>query len=70
MGYVKRFAAYHLAEIPGREREAYDELVSLYKMGQKEWAETMFTKLNKLEEKLNIPADQRIPRPPQPASQP
>ncbi|MDB6152243.1 MAG: hypothetical protein JWL90_696 [Chthoniobacteraceae bacterium] len=68
LGYVKRFAAYHLAEIPGRESEAYAELVALYNMGEKEWADTLFTKLNTLEEKLNIPADKKIPRPPQPAS--
>ncbi|MES2570860.1 MAG: hypothetical protein V4710_12510, partial [Verrucomicrobiota bacterium] len=63
LGYVKRRAAFCLAEVPGRESEAYAELVRLYHLGRKEWVLTLFTKLRELEEKLNIPAEQRIPQP-------
>ena len=58
--YVKRLAAFRLAECPGHEREAYDKLVALYKMGEAERVPTLFTKLRDLEEKLSVPADQRI----------
>ena len=58
--YVKRLAAFRLAECPGHEREAYDKLVALYKMGEAERVPTLFTKLRELEEKLSVPADQRI----------
>jgi len=59
-GYAKRFAAYYLAEVPGREREAYDLLVKLYHMGPQERLPTLLSKIATLQEKLNIPENQRI----------
>jgi len=58
--YEKRFAAYYLAEVPGREREAYDMLVKLYHMGPEERLPTLLSKIYALQEKLNIPQEQRI----------
>lgn len=59
--YDKRFSAYELSYCEGREREAYDRLHRLYEMGQNERLPTLLTRLKFLEDKLNIPADQRIP---------
>jgi hypothetical protein len=58
--YVKRLAAFRLAECPGREREAYEKLVALYKMGEAERVPTLYTKLRELQEKLSVPEEQRI----------
>lgn len=58
--YEKRFAAYELAKVQGREREAYDMLVKLYNMGEQEHLPTLLTLISELQEKLNIPAEQRI----------
>jgi hypothetical protein len=44
-GYEKRMAAYALAKCPGKEREAYEELVRIYNLGEQE---------------LDIPREQRI----------
>lgn len=63
--YEKRFAAYELSEVPGREREAYDMLVKLYHMGEQERLPTVLTKISELQEKLNVPAEQRIYIPPE-----
>lgn len=62
-GYVRRFAAYELSYADGREREAYDRLLSLYRAGEKERLPTLIARLKFLEEKLNIAPDQRIPEP-------
>ncbi len=35
--YEARFAAYELSRCPGHEREAYDELLRLYRLGKSEW---------------------------------
>lgn len=59
--YTKRFAAYELAQCPGREREAYDRLHALYLFGEKEHVPTLLRRLKELEIKLDIPSDQRIP---------
>jgi hypothetical protein len=64
--YVKRLAAFRLAECPGHEREAYEKLVALYKAGESEHVPTLFTKLRELEEKLSVPPEQRIYTPPNP----
>jgi hypothetical protein len=58
--YLVRFAAYELSYCPGHERDAYDELLRLYRLGEKEWLPTLFARLKYLQEKLNIPASQRI----------
>ena len=59
--YDKRFAAYELSHCEGRERQAYTELRRLYDMGEKERLPTLITRLKFLENKLNIPQEQRIP---------
>lgn len=61
--YVRRFAAYELSYCARREREAYDRLHDLYAEGEKERLPTLIKRLKFLEEKLNIPVDQRIPDP-------
>ena len=58
--YVKRLAAFKLAECPGHEREAYEKLVALYKMGPAERVPTLYRKLLELQEKLSVPEEQRI----------
>lgn len=58
--YLKRFAAYEAAKVPGREREAYDRLLVLHNEGGRMRAPNLLTLLRKLEEQLKIPAAQRI----------
>ena len=60
-GYAGRFAAYELAQCPGREREAYERLRSLYDRGEPERLPALVRHLRELEIKLNIPSVQRIP---------
>ena len=62
--YGERFSAYELAECPGHEQEAYARLVELYNRGEKEHLPTLLKCINTLQEKLKIPADQRINIPP------
>jgi hypothetical protein len=57
--YARRFAAYELAQCPGREREAYNELRALYDAGEQERLPTLIRRLKELETKLAIPPDQR-----------
>jgi hypothetical protein len=59
-GYDKRFAAYELSYCDGREQEAYWALQRLYDMGEQERLPTLITRLKFLENKLNIPQDQRV----------
>ena len=61
--YIARFAGYEAAKVPGREREAYDRLLSLYKEGSKMKAPNLLVLLRKLEEQLHIPAAERIKEP-------
>lgn len=61
--YVARFAAYEAAKVPGMEHEAYERLRTLYDQGEKMRLPTLVAELRRLEEKLGIPADQRIPNP-------
>lgn len=61
--YARRFAAYELSHVEEREREAYNRLLSLYREGEKERLPTLIRRLKFLEERLNIPSDQRIPDP-------
>ncbi|MDD5200486.1 MAG: hypothetical protein PHC88_11875 [Terrimicrobiaceae bacterium] len=58
--YLRRMTAYEVAQIPGREREAYDTLKALYDEGPGQRVPRVITLLKELEEKLGIPADQRI----------
>ena len=59
--YEKRFAAYELSYCEGREGEAYQRLRQLYDVGKSERLPTLITRLKFLENKLNIPQNQRIP---------
>ena len=61
MSYDRRFAAYELSYCEGREREAYERLRMLYESGEKERLPTLIKRLKLLEEKLNLPLEQRIP---------
>ncbi|MGH8094258.1 MAG: hypothetical protein ACREIF_12435 [Chthoniobacterales bacterium] len=61
--YDKRFAAYELSHVPGRERAAYQALHALYDRGEHERLPTLLKRLKFLEEKLDIPLQQRIPDP-------
>ncbi|MGZ5002658.1 MAG: hypothetical protein ACXWBM_05655 [Chthoniobacterales bacterium] len=59
--YLKRFSAYELSYCEGREGEAYQRLRELYDAGERERLPTLISRLKFLEEKINIPLDQRIP---------
>ncbi|MCE9609800.1 MAG: hypothetical protein K8R23_06280 [Chthoniobacter sp.] len=62
--YVHRFAVYELARTPGREREGYEQLLALYRKGEDERLPTLLRLLGELQEKLNVPADQKVDIPP------
>ena len=61
LSYNRRFAAYELSYVEGREHEAYAQLRRLYDMGENERLPTLISRLKFLEEKLKIPPEQRIP---------
>lgn len=58
--YAHRFAVYELAQCPGHEREAYEKLLALYQKGEDERLPTLVRLLGELQEKLNIPAEQKV----------
>jgi hypothetical protein len=58
-GYAKRFAAYELAQCPGREREAYAQLRALYDRGEEERLPALVRRMKELETRLQVPTDQR-----------
>jgi hypothetical protein len=62
--FYHRFYYYELAQCPGHEREAYEALLKLYKAGEREHLPTLLKWLGILQEKLNVPADQKIYIPP------
>jgi len=64
LAYGERFHLYELAQCPGHEREAYDQLVTLYNRGEMERLPTLLTWISKLQETLNIPEEKRIKIPP------
>lgn len=59
-GYAERFAAYELAACPGHEREAYEKLKELYNRSEKEHLPTLLKLLGDLQEKLGVPAEDRV----------
>jgi tetratricopeptide (TPR) repeat protein len=59
--YARRFAAYELAQCPGREREAYEQLRALYDSGEQERLPTLIRRLKQLEIKLDISPGWRVP---------
>lgn len=60
-GYDRRFSAYELSYCEGREREAYERLRQLFDEGENERLPTLITRLKFLENKLEVPQEQRIP---------
>lgn len=69
MGFVRRMAAYELAKVPGRERDAYERLRALYLEGEQERLPNLVRLLSELEQKLAVPEAQRVyTSPPTPAS--
>jgi tetratricopeptide (TPR) repeat protein len=59
--YDKRFAAYELSYCEGRETEAYQQLRRLHDAGENERLPALISRLKFLENKLEIPAERRIP---------
>ncbi len=59
--YAVRFHGYFLAKCPGKEQEAYDYLMNLYRQGDKHHLPSLFVAIKKMEVALNIPSSQRIP---------
>ena len=60
LSYEKRMAAYELFKVPGHEREAWQRLRTLYDMGPQERLPTLEKDLKELEEKLDLPPEQRV----------
>jgi hypothetical protein len=58
--YDERFSAYELSWCEEREREAYERLHALYLRGERERLPTLIARLKAMEEKLNIPPNQRV----------
>lgn len=58
--YEKRFVAYELFNCPGHEREAWQRLRHLYDLGPQERLPTLETDLRLIEEKLQLPQEQRV----------
>ena len=58
--YDKRFSAYELSYCDGWEPQAYLQLRRLYDEGERERLPTLIRRLKYLEEKLNVPKEQRI----------
>ncbi len=61
--YEKRFAAYELSQCPGHELEAWKRLRTLYDMGPQERLPTLEKDLRLMEDKLQLPAEQRVYKP-------
>ena len=64
LDYVHRIAVYELARCPGHEQEAYEKLLALYQKGEQERLPTLYKLLGELQEKLNVPAAQKVDIPP------
>jgi len=58
--YVRRFHGYFLARCPGKEQEAYDYLMALFREGPSQHLPTLIKEIQKLEELLEIPSPERI----------
>lgn len=59
----RRFSAYELSYCPGREHEAYEQLRNLYLEGESQRLPALLARLNIIENKLGLPADQRLTSP-------
>lgn len=60
LGFEHRFAAYSLASCPGREREAYWLLRFYHDQSERERLPTLERLLGELEQKLDLPPEQRV----------
>jgi hypothetical protein len=58
--YLERFAAYELAQVPGKEQEAYERLLSLYQNDDGNHTPALLKYIREMQEKLHIPADQQV----------
>ena len=58
--YEKRFAAYELSQCPGHELEAWKRLRGLYDLGPQEHLPTLEKDLRLMEDKLQLPPEQRV----------
>lgn len=65
LDYVRRNGPYLLADIPGREEEAYRRLLALYNEGKREWLPTLLKQIQRVERKLKIPQSERVYIPPE-----
>ena len=63
--YIKRLAAYELAQCEGQEQAAYEKLKAIYLLGESERKPRVITLINELEAKLDIPLEERL-APPEP----
>lgn len=54
MSYLRRFSAYELAKVPGREADAYAALKALYNEGEPQRLPTLLRLLGILEKKLAV----------------
>lgn len=59
--YLRRFAAYESAKVPGREREAYARIRSLYEQGGRMRTPSVLAQLRALERKLGMTQDEGVP---------
>lgn len=71
-GYARRFHGYFMARCPGKEEQAYDYLMALYREGERQRLPTLIKEIKTLEEKLGVPSPRRIPDadPDRPKTQP
>jgi hypothetical protein len=60
MMYLRRFAAFELAKVPGMEADAYKLLKDLYLEGPVHHVPTLLHQLRALEEKLSVPDGERV----------
>ena len=60
-GFARRFHAYALSEVPGREREAYAFLMELFFENKRQRKPTLVIRIRVLEEILGIPVSERVP---------
>ena len=65
MGYEGRFAAYELSKCPRKEAESYKLLRKIYDEDKRGRHAPLMSRLKAMEEKLNIPPEQRVYIPPE-----
>lgn len=61
--YIRRFAVYELAACPGHDEESYRRLRELYLEDEKNRQPTLLRWLGELQEKLHVPAAERVYNP-------